>query len=304
MDNFNIAVILVTFNRCEMLKKNLSSLKEQGNLTFFIIDNNSSDNTQQVVEQFSSSANSNVYYYNTHSNLGGAGGFSFGCKKALSHKEIFTHLWLTDDDVIFDTGCLRNLEPYMDQRTILQPMRYALDGSNAEASATLIDLESIFILNHKRNSVMNSKWVESKELFDLQNIPFEGPIIPREIFNKIGIPDARYFIFSDDLDFSLKASAAGFKIKCVPSAKMTRLRPAESNYKLNDWKSYFVYRNFFRIEKKFGRNFFVRKRPYLLFLLISVYCIFSLNIKGLFIIKDALKDGMSENFSLRKKYIP
>lgn len=304
MENFNIAVVLVTFNRSEMLRENLLSLKNQGSLTYFIVDNNSSDNTKQVVDEFASSISDDVHYYNTQANLGGAGGFAFGCEKALAHESFFTHLWLADDDVTFDAGCLTNLKPYMDQRTILQPMRYALDGSNAEASSTLIDLDSIFILNHKRNSVMGTKWEEAKEPFDVQNIPFEGPIIPRTIFEKIGIPDARYFIFSDDLDFSLQALNNGFGIKCIPSAKMTRLRPAEPNYKPTDWKSYFVYRNFFHIHKKFGTNWFVRHRPYLLALLVATYCIVSVNFHGVKLIRDALIDGMKDDFPIRRKYIP
>ncbi|WP_372882046.1 glycosyltransferase [Psychromonas sp.] len=299
----NIAVVLVTFNRSDMLKQNLLSLKEQGNLTYFIIDNNSQDNTREVVDAFQASVDSPVHYFNTQANLGGAGGFAFGCEKALEHKD-FTHLWLADDDVTFAPDCLENLIPYIDQKTILQPMRYAVDGTNAEASSTVIDLDSIFILNHKRNSVMGTSFENAKEPFGIQHIPFEGPLIPRSIFEKVGIPDKRYFIFSDDLDFSLKSLRNGFDIKCVPLAKMTRLRPAEPNYKPTDWKSYFVYRNFFRIHKEFGNNCFVRKRPYLLALMVSGYCLLTGNIKGLNIIKDAFRDGMSGDFNLDTKYIP
>ncbi|MEF1284802.1 glycosyltransferase [Vibrio sp. M250220] len=299
-----IAIVLVTFNRADMLKQNLESLKHQGPLTYFIIDNNSSDHTYETVQQFSDSVSDEVHYYNTKANLGGAGGFAFGCEKALANSKNFTHLWLADDDVTFHSDCLEQLNPYIDQKTILQPMRFAVDGSNAEASATKIDLDTICILNHKRNSVMGTPFEEETSPFDIQNIPFEGPLIPRSIFEKIGIPDARYFIFSDDLDFSLKSLRNGFDIKCIPSAKMTRLRPTEPNYKPTDWKSYFVYRNFFRIHKEFGNNWLVRHRPYLLALLVSCYCVITGNFKGIKIIQDALKDGMSSNFRLNEKYIP
>jgi len=299
----NIAVVLVTFNRSDMLKQNLESLKAQGELTYFIIDNNSKDNTKEIVDTFTNTIKSHVHYFNTKANLGGAGGFAFGCEKALEMGG-FTHLWLADDDVTFFPDCLEKLTPYMDQKTILQPMRYAVDGSNAEASATTIDLDSIFILNHKRNSVMGTDFEKQTAPFDIQNVPFEGPMIPTRIFEKIGIPDKRYFIFSDDLDFSLKSLRNGFDIKCIPSAKMTRLRPAEPNYKPTDWKSYFVYRNFFRIHKEFGNNWFVKNRPYLLAVLVAGYCMLTGNIKGMRIIQDALRDGMSSNFNLDNKYIP
>ncbi|MGR5177855.1 glycosyltransferase [Vibrio mediterranei] len=310
MNRPNVAVVIVTYNRADMLRDNLNSLKnlvalEQfEKLTYYIVDNNSTDHTKSVVEEFSASLEGSVFYYNTDANLGGAGGFAFGCQKALDSSLNHSHLWLADDDVTFYPDCLKQLAPYIDQKTILQPMRYAIDGSNAEASATEIDLDSIFILNHKRNSVMNTDFAEAVEPFDIQNIPFEGPLIPRTIFDEIGIPDKRYFIFSDDLDFSLKALRSGFEIKCIPSAKMTRLRPAEPNYKPNDWKSYFVYRNFFRIHKEYGKNWFVRHRPYFLSVLVSFYCILTGNVKGVTIIYHALRDGMSARFEVDKQYIP
>ncbi|MCY4044972.1 MAG: glycosyltransferase, partial [Cellvibrionales bacterium] len=153
-DPINIAVVLVTFNRSAMLAKNLASLKQQGPLTYFVIDNNSSDNTQLVVEAFAASTTDTVIYYNTGANLGGAGGFAVGCEKALAYSSAFTHLWLTDDDVTFDIHCLQTLKPLLDQKTIWQPMRFTPEGKNAEASTTIIDLKTPWILNHKRNSIM------------------------------------------------------------------------------------------------------------------------------------------------------
>lgn len=303
-NSLNIAVVVVTYNRSEMLRENLKSLSSQGALTYFIIDNNSSDNTQAVVRLFSESVSDPVYYFNTEMNLGGAGGFAYGCDRVINHPKNFTHVWFTDDDVTFSEKCLSQLMLYADQNSILQPMRYAADGSNAEASAINVDLNSVFILNHKRDSVMTSEYATATTPFDIKNIPFEGPLIPISVLEKIGVPDERYFIFSDDLDFSLRALKAGFSIKCVPSAHMIRLRPDKVDYNPKDWRSYFVYRNFFRIQKVYGENAFIRYRPYFLALLVSLYSLISGNFKGIKIIYDALRDGMSNDFKLDTDYIP
>ncbi|CAG9000098.1 MAG: hypothetical protein CENE_02087 [Candidatus Celerinatantimonas neptuna] len=304
MDSLKIAAVIVTYNRSEMLKSNLLSLESQGVLDIFIIDNDSSDDTQKVVSDFSNNSKNKVFYKNSGGNLGGAGGFNLGCQIALDSGNGYTHLWLADDDVTFHKDCLKQLKVFIDDKTILQPMRFDKLGNNVEASAINIDLSSIFILNHKRNSVLKTCYAYYNTPFDIQNIPFEGPLIPTQIFYKIGLPDHRYFIFSDDLDFSLKSLNNGFSIKCIPLAKMTRLKPVEPNYQLKDWKSYFVYRNFFHIQKTFGTNTWVRHRPYLMASMISLYCILSLNFKGLGILKDALLDGMSTEFRLNNKYIP
>ncbi len=304
MQPVRIAIIIVTFNRCDMLRKNLESLKAQGNLSYFIIDNNSHDNTRKVVKTFEASTSHPLYYYNTQANLGGAGGFEYGCKKALAHHDNFTHLWLTDDDVTFHPNCLAKLMPFINERRILQPMRFQLSGENAEASATKIDLCSPLILNHKRNSVMGSTFKHKRDIFDLHNIPFEGPLIPRAVFTQIGLPDPRYFIFSDDLDFSLRAREKGFTLHCIPNAKMTRLNPIAPDIIPKNWKGYFVYRNLFRIQKKFGQNCFVQNRPILITFIIASLCLITLNWGGVKRIFHALLDGLSKDFPINPKYIP
>lgn len=299
-----IAVVLVTFNRAEMLKKNLASLRNQGSLTYFIIDNNSCDETQSVVETFSASTDDRVIYHNTGANLGGAGGFALGCQKALRCSEGFTHLWLTDDDVTFDTNCLKTLMPHLDQKTIWQPMRFTPEGQNAEASTTLIDLKTPWILNHKRNSIMNMEIAKASAPFKIESIPFEGPLIPRAVFDAVGLPDGRYFIFCDDLDLALRAQRAGFSIQCHPKAKMIRLNPSVLDVNPKDWKSYFVYRNLFRIQQQYGENFLVKNRPYLLAIIMMSYCIVRGNFKGIKILRHALLDAMSNKFSTNPSYIP
>lgn len=287
-----------------MLKKNLDSLRNQGELSFFIINNGSRDNTEEVVQAFKKSTQFPVFYHNTTKNLGGAGGFEIGCKLALEQGVRYTHLWLTDDDVTFDTDCLNQLLPHMNSKDILQPMRYSAEGKNLESSATQINLQSPFILNHKRNSVMGSEFENAEKPFKLHNIPFEGPLIPRAVFEAIGVPDGRYFIFSDDLDFSLKARAKGFSIKCVPQAKMVRLKPAKVSLIPKDWKGYFVYRNIFRIQKTFGENKFVRLRPLLIALLVAGLSVSTGNWRSIQLIFHALKDGVADDFPINPRYIP
>jgi rhamnopyranosyl-N-acetylglucosaminyl-diphospho-decaprenol beta-1,3/1,4-galactofuranosyltransferase len=298
-----IAIVIVTYNRCELLKKNLASIDKQI-ADIYIIDNNSSDDTHSVVEEFRLNSGRNIYYHNTCQNLGGAGGFRVGCEMALQSENPYTHLWLTDDDVIFSNDCLSQLAPYIDCETILQPMRMYENGDCAEESSTKIDLKSFFILDHKRCSIKNSPFAFADEPFSIDMVPFEGPLIPVDVFDNIGLPDESFFIFSDDLDFSIRAKKAGFKITCVPNAKIIRMLRHSTSFRLKSWKDYFRYRNFFRIQYVYGENVFVRNRPLIIFALALLLNFFLLDFQAITMLKDALVDSRKNPMKLNGKYLP
>ena len=91
----NITAVVVTYNRKDLLKKCISHLKKQTqNLDVLIIDNASTDGTQDL---FTNDVD-NIKYFNTGSNLGGAGGFSYGIKKAVELG--YDYLWILDDDTL------------------------------------------------------------------------------------------------------------------------------------------------------------------------------------------------------------
>jgi GT2 family glycosyltransferase len=45
-------------------------------------------------------------------------------------------------------------------------------------------------------------------------------LVKRSIFRKIGLFDSQYFMYYEDADFCRRVREAGFKILCVPEAKM------------------------------------------------------------------------------------
>ena len=80
--NKTIALVIVTYNRCNLLMEMLSSIENMSVKPdiVYVIDNNSSDNTSSVVTECDSRKNINIKYHNTGYNAGGAGGFYIGSK--------------------------------------------------------------------------------------------------------------------------------------------------------------------------------------------------------------------------------
>lgn len=93
------AAVVVTYNRKDLLKKNIESLlaqTEKDVLDILIIDNASTDGTRESIGDYID--REEIQYFNTGSNLGGAGDFSIGMKMATEMG--YKILWVMDDDTL------------------------------------------------------------------------------------------------------------------------------------------------------------------------------------------------------------
>lgn len=302
--NNKVITIVVTYKRKELLSKVLNAIANQTHLPekLLVIDNNSNDGTQELVEEIKKTSSLGIIYFNTGANLGGAGGFKFGIQKAAELKP--DYIWLMDDDLVPDDTCLERLISAVDSNTICQPLRKNLDGSCAEYSPTIYNLSSPFILRPKQETVVDYINQKTTEIIPLQGIPFEGPLIPASLVDKIGLPDDRFFIFYDDLDYAIRARKAGYSINCVVNANATRLLLNNQTQDLSSWKGYFMLRNFFRIHRLHGENFLVRNRPLAITVIYVIKEFFKNNRSACKICIDAYKDHRVHDFKITRKYIP
>lgn len=300
----NIHALIVTFKRKDLLEVVIESVLAQSTSVtkIIIVDNNSNDGTDALVNKLKQNSKISIDYYNTGANLGGAGGFSFGFDTAM--KEKFDYLWIMDDDIAPQPNCLEKLLESASKDRIVQPIRYNLDGTCAEYSPVIFDLSSIFLMRPKRETVVNRVNCSNEKEIPLNGIPFEGPLIPRGIIEKIGLPDRRFFIFYDDLDYALRARQAGFNIICKTDAIATRLLMNNQVTDLQSWKGYFMLRNFFHIHHKHGENIFVRLRPTLFAMGFIFKELLLFRRKSAVICFHAFIDSIRKDFKIRMKYVP
>jgi GT2 family glycosyltransferase len=102
------------------------------------------------------------------------------------------------------------------------------------------------------------------ELVELQNIAFEGFMFRRELVDAIGLPDASYFIFYDDVDFAMRARRAGYRIWGLRDAVLVRQLDFDQQHALDTWKGFYMFRNLFVVHFRYGENALVRLKPWLI----------------------------------------
>ena len=137
----NVAIVVVTFKRQELLRKLFDSYLQStvAPWRIVVVDNENSQATADVVHVFEREANalwgltaadgrggkSRVVYCPQSENLGGSGGFSAGVKAAYELGAQW--FWLMDDDVAIEPEGLARLSKWAERYKVVQGSRYDYD---------------------------------------------------------------------------------------------------------------------------------------------------------------------------------
>jgi rhamnopyranosyl-N-acetylglucosaminyl-diphospho-decaprenol beta-1,3/1,4-galactofuranosyltransferase len=255
----SVAVVVVTYNRADLLVGMLDGLAglDRAPDAVYVVNNASTDHTREVLER---STLPGLVPIHTSENLGGAGGFRLGMKTA--YEKGHDVLWLMDDDVVPAADCLTRLLEV--DASCLVAVREDLTGRLVEKAATRFDLRNPLAIRPKTASVDTTyaTRAEMPATFEVENVAFEGFLVRREVIDRIGLPDASYFIFYDDVDFAVRARRAGFAILAVRDAVLVRQLDFDQQHDLSGWKGYYMYRNLFAVHFRYGENALVRLKPW------------------------------------------
>ncbi len=225
----------------------------------FVIDNASSDHTGDVLR---ARGDLPLHVTSSPDNLGGAGGFHLGLKRAYDAGH--DRIWLMDDDVVPAPDCLEVMLAH--DGPCLSAVREDLSGRLVEKAALRFDLRNPLRIRPKSASV-ESTYADRAAMpseVEIQNVAFEGFMVKREVIAAIGLPDPSYFIFYDDVDFAIRARRAGFRIVALRDAVLVRQLDFDQQHALDTWKGFYMFRNLFVVHFRYGENALVRLKPWLI----------------------------------------
>lgn len=287
----NVAAIIVTFNRRELLAKNLVNCFNQTKRLdrIFVIDNASTDGTYEYLKENGLTDNIIFEYIKLNVNIGGAGGFNTGLK--LAFEKGFEFFWMMDDDGCPDVDSLENLfYAFVLKKDIdiVGPLIYC-------------ETQNLTHSKYAVNGIMSENISEIKKMnFSYPVHPFNGTLIKREVIKKIGFPKKELFIWGDEQEFRLRWLKNGFKEATYTKSNYyhPRNKLQFNNYlifrtpKIAENRKYLYFRNQAYIFKEY-RSFFY-------FILSIIWMIFSIvfferhKIKSLNGIYDGLRSNLSD----------
>ena len=202
--------VIVTYNRPELLVRCVAAVVSQTVKpdTILIVDNCSLVPAADVLREFSN----DVQIFRSANNLGGAGGFCFGMSEGF--RQGFDAVWLMDDDGVPSAPCLEKLiESAAKTKTgFLNPLVVDLDNHE----------ELVFRLNVFGEELASREAAvaaaNASGLIEHAINPFNGSLISREAYKKLGDIKFECFVWGDEEEYYERARAFKVPLATVVSA--------------------------------------------------------------------------------------
>ncbi len=248
-----VVVVLITYNRIELLKEVLYGIQSQ---TYpiqhiIVVNNGSSDGTYEWLQEQSGLTVIN------QDNVGSSGGQYAGIQAAS--KTNAKWIWTMDDDVVPEPKCLEKLLIPKGDDLVRAPLRYASEGGIFYNDVIKLNLSNPF--SSIWEGVISDEDLQD-EYVEAEGITFEGPLFHASYVEKIGLPEKKFFIFADDTDYMIRLVKAGAKCILVRDAKLQRKLPVPKVDISLNWKSYYMVRNIIAIDRMHGELFVSLIRPF------------------------------------------
>lgn len=224
-----ISFIILNYNGKHLLKIILDSIKKQnfkGRFEVIVVDNNSIDGSQDFLRK-------NYPYVKVVQNKQNLG--TSGINSGLPYCN-GKYIFYLNNDIELEKNCLKILY------------------GTIESDSSIGIVTPRFINFYNRNVVSGGYWI-SRSFYaghylegknkSIKEVPYAGVFLFRkEIINKLGyLFDPDYFIYSEDLDFSLRARLLGYKIIFVPDAVIYHMHAATIGKQKSHKSVYFLERN-------------------------------------------------------------
>jgi len=170
----SIAVIVVTYNRLELLKNCIYAIRNQSfnNFNIIVVNNGSTDGTDVWLKS------QNDIDIICQDNIGGSGGFHNGIEYA--YKRGYDYFWIMDDDGVPSNDCLEKLFAIAQHGFhYIAPNLITFDGKNHFDNITKVDEQ---VISHIGG-------------------PFNAILLSRKLISRVGLPNIHYFIWGDEYEF-------------------------------------------------------------------------------------------------------
>lgn len=245
-----IAVILVNYNGLKDTLECIASLKKSSvEPSVFVVDNaSSSDETTEIKQAYP-----DITTFRCETNTGFAGGNNIAIKKALENG--FDYILLLNNDTIVDSNMISHLLSIANENTVVLPNMYY------HASP-----QELWYGGGHTNRILGkvTHWQEQRTSpFEVNFMTGCCALIHKSIFEKIGLLSEEYFMYCEDVDFSIRLNLVGVKIVVQPEAKLWHKVAKSSPADGSAFRVYYNTRNRLLLVNKFRRYFSAATIPYI-----------------------------------------
>lgn len=239
-----VVVVILNYKVVDLTVKCIQSVLKSNHksLAVVVIDNNSEDDVEGKVKKFK-----DLIFIQSGDNLGYAGGNNIGIRKALEMGADFVFVLNPDTTILKDTigNLIQGLERYSAE--VANPKIYFANSKILWFAGKIFDRANVLGLHRGVDQKDQGQYDKPSEMVDVTGAAL---MIKREVFERIGFFDERYFLYYEESDFGHRVHQAGFKIMYLPQAIVYHAN-AKSTGLGTPLQDYFITRNRMLYARKF-----------------------------------------------------
>lgn len=249
-----VFIIILNWNGKEFIFKCLDSVlklkSDHLRLSVVVVDNASTDDSDKIVEE----RYKGIKILRNQENLGFSGGNNVGIRYALENGA--DYVLILNPDTIVDQNLAVQLIKVAEKDArigMISPKIYFAPGyeyhkvrySELERGKVIfyaggeIDWENVLDSHRGVDEVEKGQYDEVSETDFATGCAM---LVKREVLEKVGVFDPKYFLYREDNDLCQRAKKAGYKVVYAPGGKVWHLN-ASSSVVGGDLHDYYLTRN-------------------------------------------------------------
>lgn len=251
MDKLKIAIVILNYkgaqNTLECITSVSAANKKDINMELIVVDNNSEDDSQKKLKKLN-----NIKLILNSENLGFTGGMNTGIRYALENGA--AQVILLNNDTYVDRDFLINICKASLTGDIVAPKIYFAPGyefhkkryKNSDLGKVIwyaggkIDWQNVIGTHIGVDEVDTGQFSSPKEIDFATGCCL---LVKKEVFEKIGFLDDKYFLYLEDMDFSVRAKKNGFKIIFEPTSVIWHKNASSAGGSGSPLQDYYFTRN-------------------------------------------------------------
>ena len=214
-----------------------------------LVDNGSTDGSEDFIKH----THPNVTLLQAGKNLGFTGGNNLGIRHALERNA--DYVWLLNNDTIVDPNVLSFVDVFEDQTVGAAGSKiYFAKGREFHHdrylpkerghvlwyAGGLVDWNNMFASHRGVDEVDRGQYDKVEETPFITGCSF---VVRSNVIRKIGVLDDSYYLYLEDLDWSIRIQRAGYKTMYAPSSKLWHVNAGSSGRPGNPTHEYYMTRN-------------------------------------------------------------
>lgn len=213
-----VGIVIVHCGGEKVLEDCIRTLENQswGNYRIWVVDNGSTDGSAEKVV----GRHPGLELIRLKENRGWSGGNNAGIRAALAAGVEW--VWLLNNDTLVEPNCLERLMAHAEanpQDMVLSPLvRYAKPSDAIWFAGGKVDT-----LNLELTGCMTDEEFRGLGGATWPYISGCAMLVQRDVFRRIGFIDERFFLYCEDVDFTVRAWRKGMGLAVVRDAELRHL---------------------------------------------------------------------------------